>query len=118
MHTEGRRLFAFYLEVMLKPSLQFVPNGHTDRELRTVVAGLDALMEGDTARTGDILIGRFKALEESLIDGGWELASQMEVVPQNEVGLASEEERHRAATLHLRRQRLETSLGSLRGSRG
>ena len=44
------------------------------REMRTIAESIDALMEGDVLRAGDLLIQRFKALETSVIDGTWSRA--------------------------------------------
>ena len=41
----------------------------TSREMRTFAEAVDALVEGDVLRAGDLLIQRFKALETSVIDG-------------------------------------------------
>ena len=84
---------------------------------------MDAMLESETGRAGDILVGRFKALEESIKQGKWHLAQQLEAMPQAEEGLVDEEERHRATSLQLRTDRresyLETHGGApSRGSRG
>ena len=105
----------FYLEIVLR--LQFLsnPNNHTDRELKTVAAAIDALVEGDTMRPGDLLIGRFKAMKESVNSGKWTLAQELELLPSNELGLASEGERHRAAAVRVREAKLQAALESLHG---
>ena len=50
---------------------------------------LDALMEEDVLRAGDLLIQRFKTLETSVIDGTWSRARHHELIPEEGVGLAS-----------------------------
>ena len=113
--VQQRRLMTFYLEIVLRPQFPSAPNNHTDRELKTVAAAIDALVEGDTMRAGDLLMGRFKALEESVNSGTWALAQELEVLPRNELGLASEGERHRAAAVRLREAKLQAALESLHG---
>ena len=85
---QQRHLMAFYLEVALRPQFSSVPSNHTDCELKTVAAAIDALVEGDPMRAGDLLMGRFKALEESVNSGTWAFAQKFEVLPRNELGLA------------------------------
>jgi hypothetical protein len=78
----------------------------TSREMRTLAEALDTLLEGNLPRLGDILIQRFKALESSVVDGGWALARHQELIPSADAGLASVAERSLAARLEMQRQRL------------
>ena len=83
--NEGRRLLTLYFEVILKPNVRGSKSElshHTAREIVTLASAMDTLLEGDTAKTGDILIGRFKALGEATKDGSWRIAQEFEVVPQ------------------------------------
>ena len=78
--------------------------------------GLDKLIEGNVVSCGDVFMGRFKALEESLVsDGGWEVARKHEVVPQRQVGISSEEERQGVMALQVREVQLKTALSNLHG---
>ena len=83
-----------------------------------MAAAIDALVEGDSMRAGDLLMGRFKALEESVNSGTWALAQELEVLPRNELGLHSEGERHRAAAVRLCQTKLQATLESLHGRGG
>ena len=86
----GRRLLTFYLEVILKPNLRgswSELSHHTAREFVTLASAMDALLEGDRAKAGDILIGQFKALVEATEEGSWRIAQEFEVVPQEDEGL-------------------------------
>ena len=65
----------------------------TSRKMRTIAEAVDALVEGDVLRAGDLLIQRFKALETSVIDGTWLRARHHELIPEEGVGLASAAER-------------------------
>ena len=75
----------------------------TSREMRTIAESVDALMEGDVLRAGDLLIQRFKALETSVIDGTWSRARHHELIPEEGVGLASAAERQAISRLELQR---------------
>jgi len=78
----------------------------TAREMRTLAEALDAMITGDSARAGDLLIQRFKALETSVMDGNWTMARHHELIPEEGVGLASDAERGLAVRLELQRKRL------------
>ena len=82
--------------------------------MKTICASMDALIEGDLARAGDLLMGRMKALEEALSDGTWDFAREYEVLPQREIGITTDSERQRAATLQMRNARLKAAMASLR----
>ena len=112
----SRRIIRFYFDQVLKPSLPSNIPVHTERELRTIAVGFDKLIEGNIVSCGDVFMGRFKALEESLLsDGGWEVARKHEVVPQRQVGITPEEERQRVMALQVREIQLKTALHNLRG---
>ena len=74
--------------------------------MRTIAESIGALMEGDVLRAGDLLIQRFKALENSVIDGTWSRARHHELMPEEGVGLASAAERQAISRLELQRRRL------------
>ena len=74
--------------------------------MRTIAESIDALMEGDVLRAGDLLVQRFKALETSVIDGTWARACHHELIPEEGVGLASGEERQAISRLELQRRKL------------
>ena len=74
--------------------------------MRTIAESIDALMEGDVLRAGDLLIQRFKALETSVIDGTWARARQHELIPEEGVGLASSEEWQAISRLELQQRKL------------
>jgi len=54
----------------------------TTREMRTLSEALDALIRGESARAGDILMQRFRAAEMSISDGHWTLAQHLELIPE------------------------------------
>ena len=63
---------------------------------------------GELPRLADILAQRFKALETMVCDGGqWGVATGLELLPSQPVGLASERERRSAAHTELLRKKLD-----------
>jgi hypothetical protein len=63
------------------------------RELRAMAQALDRLLNEEWDSLGDLLMQRFEALEFSITEGNWELASAIELIPKNSVGLTSLEDR-------------------------
>ena len=78
----------------------------TSRATRTIAEAVDALVEGNALRAGDLLIQRFKALETSVIDGTWSRARHHELIPEEGVGLAIAAERQAISRLELQRRKL------------
>ena len=113
LEREGRRPLMFYHEVLLRQTLTTELKKPVDREMRTLASALDMLLSGDLSRAGDILIQRYKALEESAVSGHWDLATELEAVAHRETTLTSDQERHRAAALQLKKVRLQTAIRSL-----
>ncbi|CAK0797626.1 unnamed protein product [Prorocentrum cordatum] len=69
---------------------------HSVREMRTIAHAIDGLLEGKLPEVGDLLIQRLKALELSVRDKGWAVASQLELM-DDQPGIASLSERQAAA---------------------
>ena len=59
------------------------------RELQTLATSLDLLEAGNLPELADVLMQRFKALELSLSDGSWQVASELELVGEARPALAS-----------------------------
>ena len=77
-----------YLTVGLGPSAASLgkPLGlRNEREMRTLAESLDALLAGDLGRAGDILMQRFRACEVNLLDGDWNLAKHLELIPAHQI---------------------------------
>ena len=108
----------FYYDVLLRPNLSGSMAHGTEREMRTSATALDHLLEGDLASCGDVLISRFKALEEATTSGSWEVAENLEAVPPRQLSTISESERSRVTALQLRKTRLRASLQSLQQNSG
>ena len=78
----------------------------TSQEMRTIAEAVDALVEEDVLRPGDLLIQRFKALETSVIDDTWLRARHQELILEECVGLASAAERQAISRLELQCRKL------------
>ena len=59
------------------------------REMFTLARALDTIRAGDVARASDQLAGRFIALHQALLDGGWSTARHMELSPLEDSNAAS-----------------------------
>ena len=81
-----------------------------ERELRTISESLDALLTGNLARSGDILLQRFKAIEASVNDSSWAVARHCELIPEPETSITTFAEREHAAKLELRERKLRDHL--------
>ena len=118
--TDGpaRRIMMFHYEVLFRPNLEGSLSYGSERGMRTLATALDHLLDGDLAACGDVLISRFKALEEATTSGTWDIAANLEAVPPRQLSTITESERARATVLQVRRVRLRQSLQSLRQSSG
>ena len=84
------------------------------REIQTLQLAMDCLLNGDLGMVGDVLMQRFKAIEGSMVDGGWELSRHMELIPSATVSTTTPEERERAGRLAVREAKLSATLQELR----
>lgn len=76
------------------------------RELRSLAQAVDSLIRGDITFAADTLIQRFKAVELSAAEGGWNLAQHLELIPGSKVSSVSDRERQWAVDAELRNARL------------
>ena len=102
-------LFTPYLRSVLVPSLAEKPTLRNGRELETLAATLDALVEGDLEKVGDLLASRFKAVEAATQEGNWNMAKHFELLGDPRVSTATPQERESA----LRGQAAELRLRAL-----
>jgi hypothetical protein len=84
----------------------------TTREMRTLAEALDCLGSGDLPRTADLLVQRFKSVEESVKRGNWDDAGFLELISREHVGLTSQNERLAAQRGRLMEQRLVKTKGA------
>ena len=102
-------LFTPYLRSVLIPSLAEKPGLRNGRELETLAATLDALVEGDLETVGDLPASRFKALEAATQEGNWNVARHYEMLGDTRISTATQQEREAA----LREQAAELRLKAL-----
>ena len=99
-----------YLQVIFLGS-QTSPVGlRNSRELRTLAEIIDALVQGDLNRVGDLAMQRFKAVEQASQDGRWEVARHLEVIPPQDLGSSTMAEREAATRAEARRLKLANAL--------
>ena len=79
------------------------------REILTLSAALDALLEQDFPMVGDLLMQRLKAVESALVEG-WNVAAHQELIASPNASLTSAKEKSYAARQALQAQRLEESV--------
>ena len=70
-----------YFNLFLKPN--HLNHQRELRELHSLAAMIDILRQGDLAKVGDALAGRFIALHQFLQDGTWNTARHMELYPMD-----------------------------------
>ena len=80
----------FYLSI-LQPQLGSRMNLRTQRELRTLFVALDLLARSSPGRAADVICQRVKALERSVVEGHWQSAQHLELIP-SETGTMLERE--------------------------
>ena len=51
------------------------------REPRTIAECMDALLAGDLPHLGDLLMQRLKAVQTAVVEGNWNLAQHLELIP-------------------------------------
>ena len=84
VQDDARRVVAFYHEVIFKPSIGNSLKVGVEREMETLAVAHDSLLEGPLGRTGDLLIARYKAPEESVRSGHWDVVAELVAVPVRE----------------------------------
>ena len=87
------------------------PLGKRDsRELKTLAMCMDLLAKGELSRTGDVLMQRFKAVEQSSGDTPHEITNQFELVPAEDVTTISMREMEMASRQSWRKRKLTADL--------
>ena len=88
-----------YLTTVLLPSAGSTMSQRNEREMRTLAMAIDLMVQGDTARAGDILVQRFKAVETASADGNWSVAKHLELLPAAAISAVPDREREAAARM-------------------
>lgn len=73
-----------YYQVAVRPLL--VSRARDDKELHTLATCLDTLRQGQLDRLGDLLAGRYLAVETAALEGSWDTARHLEVCRQQVQG--------------------------------
>jgi len=87
-----------------------------ERELRTLAESIDALLEGDLCKAGDILMMRFKAVEFAATESDWSAAKFLEVIPEGTVTSLTPEEREAIAHRKAKEAKLQKLLREQAGT--
>ena len=86
--TQGVKIGS-YFAIVVRPQLG---NSMAQvRELHHLSQCLDLLRQGDLSLLGDTLAGRFMSIHQSVLDGGWRTARQLELTPYEEGTAAAPE---------------------------
>ena len=75
-------------------------------ELKMLAEGLDALASGNLPKLGDVLMGRFQAIETAVQDGDWATAQYLDPANASRISLASLDDRLAASKRALQEAKL------------
>lgn len=70
-----------YFQILVKPQLK--GRARDEKELLAIATASDCLRAGKLDRVGDLLAGRFMAVETAALEGSWSTARYLEVCRQN-----------------------------------
>ena len=99
-------MFTAYLSSVLMPSFGDKSSIRHTRELQTLAAALDQLIQGNLAGVADLLAQRFKAVEMAAQEGSWSVARHFELVGDGKVSSSSQREREQATLAERHDQRM------------
>ena len=85
--TSGVRMTS-YFNIIIRPQLGQAM-GPT-RELHHLSTAIDCLRKGDLGLLGDLLASRFISIHQATIDGGWQAARHLEIMPLEDVSAAGQ----------------------------
>lgn len=109
----GQKVMAYLNQVVLVNHQPAKIGVRSHRELVTLAMALDAILAGQLKQSLDLLMQRFKAVEASFQEGGWNTAKHLEIIPPSAASLTREDERHMAARSELLAVKLRESLAKL-----
>ena len=110
----GQKVVAYLNQVVLvnHPPSKIGIRSH--REMVTLAMTIDEILGGRLMQALDLLIQRFKAIEASFEEGGWQTARHLELIPGGGAGLLREDERAAASKAELQASKLRDSLAKLK----
>ena len=85
--TTGVKL-ASYFNICIRPQLGQAMT--QIREMHHLSNTMDCLRRGDLGLVGDLLASRFISLHQSVLDGSWQAARHLEILPMEEVSAAGQ----------------------------
>eukprot|EP00438_Fugacium_kawagutii_P030018 Skav212009 [mRNA] locus=C8996354:51:968:- [translate_table: standard] len=107
----GQKVLAYLNQVvMANHPPQKMGVMRSQRELQTLAMSVDEILAGRPQRALDLLLQRFKAIEASFHEGGWNTARHLELIPQSAAMMSREDERQRAAKAELEHMKLKEKL--------
>ena len=111
-----KRILNFYHAVIFQQAARDTGRPlsvRTQREMETLAEAVGCLIEGDLPRLGDVIYQRYAALEKAHLDGSWLVAQELEVLEQQRLGLATDEQVLRGSRRQLEAARLQQTLLNL-----
>ena len=106
----GRKVMSYISQVMLNKHPLSKIGLRSYREVLSIGAALDHLLQGQLAECGDLLMQRLKALETSFQEGGWSSARHQELIPAVDASITGQHEREAVAKMELRAIKLRQAL--------
>ena len=85
-------------------------------EWRTIAECIDALLAGDLPHLGDLLMQRLKAVQTAVVEGNWNLAQHLELIPTTGSNAVTQAELSAAQRTQLDQMRLQQ--GGKSGGKG
>ena len=79
------------------------------RELRTIAECIDALVAGDLPHLGDLLTQRLKAVQTAVVEGNWNFAQHLELIPTSGSNVVSPAELRAAQRAQIDQMRLQNN---------
>ena len=113
LREDGRPVVQYYHSVLFKPSLNKEATARAamhEREMQTLATTLDCVLEGALGKACDVLMGRYKALEEFARTGAWAVPNELEAIEFTDHSIVTEGERQRAAAALQQRTWLRSTL--------
>ena len=88
-HWAEGQVLAYLNQVVFAGTTPKEMGERNTRELRTLAELMDALLEGDLPRVGDLAMQRFEAVEMAVAQGSWAQARHVEAIPTGNASLAN-----------------------------
>ena len=110
-------MVAWFHQVFLTQHSQTQIGLRTHREMLTLCLSIDMLTAGTLGELGDLLVQRLKALERSVVDGGWHMAKHQELIQKSDAVLTQDDEVDVTAKAELRALKLKEALEKVKKRR-